>query len=199
MPESDCLFESTLPVHSTTPEIIGTEKELGNIVGVEAGFGHALLLRADGVVVSFGCNLYGQLGREYEGNSNGDEKKPLALYFSNSITEISAGFRHSLALDSGGNVFAWGHNYHGEIGNGTNIDLSVPTKLVGLQNIISISAGYDYSLALGDDGSIWGWGDNSGDQMLFGQEKTVNVPTFISKVPGAKKVVAGGRHAFVLY
>jgi len=89
------------------------------------------------------------------------------------IVAISAGEGHSLALDIVGNVYAWGDNQYGQLGNGTYDPCTVPVKVVGcdlnnngihepnegyLENIVSISAGHWHSIAVDANGTIWTWG-----------------------------------------
>jgi len=42
--------------------------------------------------------------------------------------QVSAGLRHSMALDADGSVFAWGYNASGEFGNGTDVGSGVPVR-----------------------------------------------------------------------
>jgi hypothetical protein len=63
------------------------------------------------------------------------------------IVAIAAGHLHSLALDQGGLVHAWGYDYWQQT--------SVP---IGLSNIVAIAAGYHHSLALRSDGTVVAWG-----------------------------------------
>ena len=42
------------------------------------------------------------------------------------FTSISAGGYHSIAIGSDGNTYAWGHNYSGQLGDGTDITRSIP-------------------------------------------------------------------------
>jgi len=53
-----------------------------------------------------------------------------------------------------GTPWAWGDNYFGQLGNGTNIDSSVPIMVSKLDNIIAIAAGYNNNLALSANGSV---------------------------------------------
>jgi alpha-tubulin suppressor-like RCC1 family protein len=59
------------------------------------------------------------------------------------------------AIDIDGNLWGWGPNNHGQVGNGT-ID-AVDQPFLILDNVESIYGGM---FALRTDGSLWGWGEN---------------------------------------
>ena len=74
-----------------------------------------------------GYNNEGELGN----NSNVSSSVPVAVDASGvlagkTITLISAGFSHSLALCSDGTLAAWGYNDDGELGNNIVASSSVP-------------------------------------------------------------------------
>lgn len=73
--------------------------------------------------------------------------------------DIKTGFGHVLALTASGEVYAWGRNNRGQVGNGNHKNQLTPYK-VPLENIVQIAAGGKFSLALDKDGVLWGWGDN---------------------------------------
>jgi alpha-tubulin suppressor-like RCC1 family protein len=104
---------------------------------VAAGAQHSLGLRADGRIVAWGINAYGQCS------------VPGGLSV---VTNIAAGFGHSLALENDGTVVAWGWNIYGQS--------AVPANLTGIM-VIAITAGYGHSLALKNDGSVVAWGANT--------------------------------------
>ena len=95
---------------------------------VAAGFAHSLALLADGSVRAWGYNRFGQLG---DGTSEGPSlclvsgvqqpcsKTPVTVTGLSGVSAVSAGEQHSLALETGGAVAAWGNNEEGELGNGT--------------------------------------------------------------------------------
>ena len=77
------------------------------------------------------------------------------------VTQIAAGISHSMALTSCGEVFAWGRNDYGQIGNRTFEDQVEPWKIIPAagasidqQHIIAIACGKDSSFAVGEDGNV---------------------------------------------
>lgn len=62
------------------------------------------------------------------------------------ITQVAAGWDHSLALSSDGTVWAWGNNTAGELGNGTTARSLTPVQ--GLSRVTSIAAGAFFGMAV---------------------------------------------------
>ncbi|MEK7678479.1 MAG: hypothetical protein AAB676_21845, partial [Verrucomicrobiota bacterium] len=110
-----------------------------NVIAIAGGVYHFLGLRADGSVIGWGDNGFGQISI------------PSGL---TNATAIAAGYFHSLALRSDGTILAWGWNDHGQ----TNI----PT---GLTNVVAIAAGDYHCLALKKNGQVVGWGGNNDSQI----------------------------------
>ena len=88
------------------------------------------------------------------------------------ISQISCGAAHTLALDNAGNVWAWGSNATGALGDNTTIDKKYavkvrnPANTADLANIARVSAGGingypGFSAAVAKDGTIYVWGSNS--------------------------------------
>ncbi|MCL2748212.1 MAG: S8 family serine peptidase, partial [Oscillospiraceae bacterium] len=128
----------------------------GGAVQVSSGTDHTLALMADGSVLAWGYNSYGQCGTG-DTLDCGDPTPVIGLA---DIVGISAGACHSLAVDSSGAVYAWGANWIGQLGDGTYTDRLAPVQVAGLAGVAAISAGYEHSLALDDSGAIWAWGSN---------------------------------------
>jgi alpha-tubulin suppressor-like RCC1 family protein len=58
-------------------------------------------------------------------------------------------------------LYAWGRNLYGRLGDGTTTDRSSPVSVVGgFTDWISTSAGYSHSLGIRANGSLWAWGHN---------------------------------------
>ena len=85
-------------------------------------------------------------------NDAGQKDLPLELApYTNVISDVSAGWDHSLAVDEQGRLYAWGDNSHGE---GV---INVPQQGWHYQ---AVSAGTNYSLALTRNGKVEGWGSD---------------------------------------
>ena len=89
---------------------------------------------------------------------------------------IAAGNGHILAVKTGGSVWALGHNYVGQAGDGTDETRYAPVKV--MDGAVSVAAGNQRSLALKSDGSLWAWGDNQYGQIGDG---TVTVYAYVRK------------------
>ncbi|MCC5847777.1 MAG: hypothetical protein JJU29_06740 [Verrucomicrobia bacterium] len=93
----------------TAPE---TEEDLEDVIEVAAGYRHALALRADGTVWSWGSNVHGELGYADSGDSVARQVPGLS-----NIHWIAAGKHVSMAGKANGEIWAWGRNSHGELGD----------------------------------------------------------------------------------
>ncbi len=104
--------------------------------------GHELALTAAGAVWAWGDNARGQLGIGTQVNSN---IPVLVTGLPSSIVDVRAGGEHSLALDGAGNVWAWGDNQYGQVGNGTTTNVLLPVEV--RSGVTQISAGSFHSIA----------------------------------------------------
>lgn len=194
-PEEDCINEEVVNIKSRRPKPIGG---LPKVESISAGFGHMMAVDRTGQLWTWGCNTYGQVGNGVVGRGDGSNLRPAKVAGMTDVAAVSAGYRHSLVLKRDGTVWAWGHNYMGELGNGREEDENpVAAKVAGLPRIASISAGHDFSVAVTPDGALWGWGN--GEVWQFGKDKQVyRTPHRIWEMVRADKVVAGGGHVAAL-
>jgi len=86
---------------------------------------------ADTQAYCWGENSFGQLGD----NSTTTRLVPVVVNTSGVLTgktmqQIAAGQYHTCAIDSGGQVYCWGRNTSGQLGNGSTTNSSVPVTVV---------------------------------------------------------------------
>jgi len=148
---------------------------------------------------SWGNNSYGQLGDSTTTQRN--TPVPVSI-LSNSVTSVAAGGYQgqglSLALQ-GGQVFAWGSNSNGQLGNGSTTDSSTPTPVSGLSSsVTSIAAGSYHSLAI-QAGQAFAWGRNSNGQLGNGTTADSSTPTPVSGLSsGVTAIAAGSAHSLAI-
>lgn len=121
------------------------------------GARHAVALRANGEVITWGNNVGCQLGRR-AGNRNGTP----ALVLRN-VVHIAAAADHSMAVTRDGHVYGWGTNGDGPLGVGTEFDQCEGPALVESlegKGIVQIATGQDFSVALSRAGELFCAGDN---------------------------------------
>jgi alpha-tubulin suppressor-like RCC1 family protein len=169
----------------TAPKQLPTQiLGLTNVVQISAGQFFSLALLENGQVWGWGENTHGQLGASNAGQNVRQPQQVLGL---SQIVQITSGRDFALAVNSAGQVLAWGNNQFGQLGDGSKIARSSPVRLA-LEQIQSVQAGLDHSLALRRNGAVFAWGNNQLGQV--GNRGDVLQPT-----PSSLGVVAVGIHA----
>jgi alpha-tubulin suppressor-like RCC1 family protein len=112
------------------------------------------------------------------------------------VVSIAAGPTHSVAVTSSGDVYTYGSNESGQLGNGTTDDQDEPVLVTGfiqtyLENLVYIAAGADHSLAVKDDGTVVAWGDNETGALGVSGLLYSDVPVAVPGLTGVTKVAAG--------
>ena len=90
------------------------------------------------------------------------------------FTTITAGDYHSLALTEAGELYAWGNNGAGQLGDGTRIHRAIPTRITALPpttTVTEIAAGNYASLGLTSDGMLYGWGSSQRGRLGLGSSR----------------------------
>lgn len=177
-----------LPAAAHTPAIIPgilVDKVVArmslNYVGDR--YGNTLFLLKDGTVRAAGYNLYGQLGD----NTTVNKSVPTVVSGLANVIDVGIGggdLAYCWAVTADKELYLWGYNGHGAMGQGNTTNLLVPTKPVGwideaetytivgdtpfqgkVKKVITAKTvaggiGTQQVLVLDDDGNVWGAGMN---------------------------------------
>lgn len=109
-------------------------------------------------------------------------------------TEIAAGGSHACVIRQG-EVFCWGDNTFGQLGDGSYALRSTPVKVAGLENVVTISAGGSHTCGVTEQGEVKCWGNNGDGQLGDGTLDMSNLPVSVSGFVGkAVSVSAGDAH-----
>jgi len=179
---------------SEIPKLV-SELSFIDVVAIAAGSEHSLFLRSNGQVLACGNNSDGQLGNA--SNTESNLPIPLGVPFSDVIA-IAASGNISMLLKSNGNVFTWGDNFFGQLGDGSNINSNIPVQLNSLTDIKAIAAGNYLSLALRSNGSVMAWGRNLGGELGNGTNINSNIPLAVSSLSNVFAITAGQGHSLAL-
>ena len=142
------------------------------VTRVAAGGDHSLALTSTGLLYAWGDDLHGDLG---DGSTTPqDSPVRVAVPAGVTVTGISAGTTHSVAVASDGSVWSWGMGASGQLGDGSTADATIPTTvtLPAGTAVTQVAAGGAHTLALTSGGLVLGWGSD-----VFGQLATPLVLT----------------------
>ena len=106
-----------------------------------------------------------------------ENSKPLT-FFTNSIAV--SGYRdHNFAWNHLGNVWGWGLNDKGQLGDGTKVNRNTATSIPSIGSFTMISTGLTQNIGLRSDGTVWTWG-----QSFYGQDIS------LTQIPDLDQVVS---------
>lgn len=165
------------------------------VVGVAAGGFHACALTTAGGVKCWGFGEAGlgdgtQLAHSFPVDVTG---------LDSGVAAIAAGQHYTCALMRTGGVKCWGRNLHGQLGDGTTTDRSVPVDVSGLASgVIALAASSNHTCALMNDGGVRCWGANSFGQLGDGTLSESTVPVAVSGLAGVSAIAAGIGHTCAL-
>eukprot|EP01045_Picozoa_sp_COSAG04_P025825 COSAG04_NODE_3467_length_2792_cov_32.275529_1_plen_404_part_00 len=124
-----------------------------------------------------GRNEYGQLGL----GAADDDAHPTAAQLAalgSGVVQVAAGERFSAALTAGGEVYLWGSNTRGQLGNGEcswsscsprGQDVAAPARVAALgTDTVQLALGYRHALALKQGGAVFSWGYGDYGQLGLG-------------------------------
>lgn len=153
---------SAYPVQVKGPNGTGY---LTGVIAITTGDYHALALKADGTVWTWG----------YNGSSTGTVY-PVQV-FTDAIT-IAAWEKQSVAIKSDGTLWIWNVGASPALWNTT----------YGLSNVVSIAGGHGHYLFLQSNGSVWAMGSNNYGQVGDGTSGTSNTRYYPVQVHGPNNV-----------
>ncbi|HRI21375.1 MAG TPA: Calx-beta domain-containing protein, partial [Panacibacter sp.] len=105
---------------------------------------------------------------------------------------------YSIFLESNGTVWSCGFNYHGELGDNTNINRNKPVQISTLNNVTAIDGGDSHSLFLKSDGTVWACGYNGNGELGEGTGNNRYVPVQTIGLNNVTAINAGSFHSLFI-
>jgi alpha-tubulin suppressor-like RCC1 family protein len=199
-----------------TPTLVTLPGAGGPVTEVSVGVVHSLAVTSSGQLFSFGSNMYGQLGRTAGSGTPDANPTPAVVDLPDAtgpVTRVAAGGWDSFAVTSTGQLFAFGENVYGQLGDSTNIGTGnanptpVLVAMTGASGpVTEVAAGVNHTLVVTASGQLFAFGENGYGQLgtytdfeAFGAANPT--PTLVG-LPGANgpvvEVAAGVRDSLAL-
>ena len=164
---------------------------MGDVYSVSTSDSNGAALRTDGSLWMWGTNAVGELGLP------GVYDRKIGLYADfpvqtrpvkvlDGVAAVSVGHQFTLAIKNDGSLWAWGDNYFGQLGDGTETHRDRPVKI--MDNVVACAAGDDFAAAVKSDGTLWTWGYNYFGQLGDGGTSSRSKPKQV--MTGVKTVCA---------
>jgi hypothetical protein len=146
---------------------------------LSCGSAHTILLTAQGGIISWGANGFGQCSRASVA-SHVEPARP-RFFADERVASVACGGVHTLVLTAAGRVLSFGCNAAGQLGAGsiTSSVQPVPQHVampLGA-TVAQIACGEEFSCALLTDGTLLTWGFGGCGQLGHGARRSLKQPT----------------------
>lgn len=141
-----------------TPVLVGGSVKTFCSV-TKKGYLHTTLLDKNGAIWACGYNNVGQIGD----NSTVSRSTPIKVSGSNkTFCKLFAGAFSNYAIDINNQLWAWGQNQYGQLGDNSTTNRSTPVSIHGKKKTFCyVESNYHGVIAVDKNGVVWGWGGNT--------------------------------------
>ena len=127
-------------------------------------------ISVDDSIKCYALDVNGRLwawGNNYDGNlggglSSGIQSTAIQIGMGKTFVSVCTSGDFTYALDAGGNLWSWGVNGGGYLGDGTRTDRKIPHKTPCKTKFLSLSKN---GFAIDKNGGLWGWGNHTGGRL----------------------------------
>ena len=164
---------------------------------ITLGAHHGCSITLAGAAQCWGHNDAAQLG---DGSSTAGSAAPRRVAGVMTYSGLSAGASHTCGVTQAGDVYCWGANLRGQLGDGTTLVRSAPVRVAGAGTYRLVRAGAAHTCALDVDRLVRCWGDNRSGQLGDGTQTSQPLPAAVQLRPSAIPVAlaVGAQHSCVL-
>ena len=140
---------------------------------------HAIAVKTDGTLWTWGAGTYGVLGSGATASRSSPQTTTLA---GTDWSKVSAGDRFSAAIKTDGVMYTWGRNNRGQLGDGTATNRSSPVSIFGavISNWTQLACGYEHTLGIAATGLLYSWGSGASGALGSGATASRSSPVTVS-------------------
>lgn len=104
------------------------------------------------------------------------------------VQRVAAAFQYSCVINSSSELYCWGRNHAGQVGDGTSgnqcyptatSNCQIPEKITAFDDWFTVDADITHSCAIRGPGSLYCWGNNSNGQLGRGNTSPALSPVLI--------------------
>ena len=158
-------------------------------VQVSAGHDHSCALTNEGVAWCWGDNVAGHLG---SGGNFARSFEPVRVASTETFTSVVAGYYQSCALTESGQMYCWGRNDQGQIGDGSNDNRFTPVPVAGGLTFRALGGGDAFMCGITTGGATWCWGSNRNGELGDSSLPNQATPVEVEGVPELRKIYGAG-------
>ncbi|XP_026209987.1 probable E3 ubiquitin-protein ligase HERC1 isoform X7 [Anabas testudineus] len=180
--------------------VLEPHRNMKKVSSSKGSDGHTLAITVEGEVFSWGDGEYGKLGH---GNS-ATQKYPKIIQgplLGKVVVCVSAGYRHSAAVTSDGELYTWGEGDFGRLGHSDSQSRNVPTLVKDISSVGQVACGSSHTIAVAQDGrTVWSFGGGDNGKLGHGDTNRVYRPKVVEALHGfiIRKVCAGSQSSLAL-
>ena len=178
---------------------VGGSGTLSGVVEVASGEKHTCAVRDDASVVCWGQGDKGQLGN----GATSDSSSPVMVSTSSGTlsgaVSVAAGKKFSCAVTSGTEVWCWGENNEGQVGDGTTTDRSLAVRVIttdssALTGVVAADGGEQHTCARTSSDAVWCWGRNDKGQLGDGTTTDHETAAQVGSLTNIVDIGTGSKH-----
>jgi alpha-tubulin suppressor-like RCC1 family protein len=166
---------------------------------VAAGTSHTLAIDSNNNLYGWGNNANGQLGLSDTVSRSSPNQIGLGTWGGTILAStswhnvMSASADHSAVINNANQLFTWGGNSQGQLGDNSTISKSSPVQTSLGGSWRTVSAGPSYTVAIASNNRLYGWGFNQNNIIGDASRETRSNPVVIG-TSSWTKVSAGASH-----
>lgn len=137
-------------------------------------------------------------GKQATGTPEGEAPRPGSDRKGEVRVQVSVGAGHSCALVANSELYCWGDNRYGQLGDGSQRSRQAAGPVRGSSALVAVSSGKGHTCAIDRRAQLWCWGDNRFGQLGLGpvslRRSFVPTPTRVGGISGQVRSVFSGEH-----
>ena len=167
--------------------------DVNGVIGISAGWSHSCAVRYNGEVYCWGRDTHGALGL---GATTSTLVPQRVNGLPADVIAISGLLYHQCALTTSGDVWCWGNNTSGQLGDGTFTNRSTPVKVQGLPApVVKLAVGMYHNCAVTSLGAAYCWGYGGFGQIGDGFTGDSATPIQVLGFGSGTSAIAAGSEA----